>query len=362
MSKETITDKQGIMILILFIMGSTLVIGTGSDAKKDMWLAVFFGMIVALPALFMYGRILYLFPEKDGYDILEILYGKIAGKILSIFFVWYSFHLGSLVLRNFGEFIRTVAFPETPMIVPISLFGLLCIVAIKDGIELLGRWSELFFPAVLIIIIIVQLLLIPNWDYKNLLPIFNEGIVPVAKGTFSAFSFPFGEVIVFAFTLYSFMHRKSPYKVFPTALIIGGLIVLSIAIRNIMVLGNTTELYYFPSYAAVSKVNIAYFIQRIEGSVALVFIVAGFVKMSICIMAASNGAAKILGLRNYRNIVTPIAILMIELSYFIYENIMEMRDWAFKIYPYYAFPFQVILPLFIWITAEIKAKKKAIHQ
>jgi spore germination protein KB len=36
---------------------------------------------------------------------------------------------------------------------------------------------------------------------------------------------------------------------------------------------------------------------------------------------------------------------------------MDMSYWAFKVYPYYAFPFQVILPIIIWILAEIKAKK-----
>jgi spore germination protein KB len=37
---------------------------------------------------------------------------------------------------------------------------------------------------------------------------------------------------------------------------------------------------------------------------------------------------------------------------------MEMQEWAFKVYRYYAFPFQVILPVMIWIFAEIKARKQ----
>jgi hypothetical protein len=44
-------------------------------------------------------------------------------------------------------------------------------------------------------------------------------------------------------------------------------------------------------------------------------------------------------------------------SYIIYDNIMEMKYWAFNVYPYYAFPMQVILPIIIWILAEVKAKK-----
>jgi spore germination protein KB len=34
-----------------------------------------------------------------------------------------------------------------------------------------------------------------------------------------------------------------------------------------------------------------------------------------------------------------------------------MLEWANKIYKFYAFPFQVILPIIVWIAAEIKVKK-----
>jgi spore germination protein KB len=36
---------------------------------------------------------------------------------------------------------------------------------------------------------------------------------------------------------------------------------------------------------------------------------------------------------------------------------MDMKFWAFKVYPYYAFPMQVILPIIVWVFAEIKVRK-----
>jgi spore germination protein KB len=36
---------------------------------------------------------------------------------------------------------------------------------------------------------------------------------------------------------------------------------------------------------------------------------------------------------------------------------MVMKYWAFKVYPYYAFPMQVVIPIILWILAELKAKK-----
>jgi spore germination protein KB len=37
---------------------------------------------------------------------------------------------------------------------------------------------------------------------------------------------------------------------------------------------------------------------------------------------------------------------------------MEMGEWAFKVYFYYAFPFQVILPMIILVIGEIKQRRR----
>lgn len=47
---------------------------------------------------------------------------------------------------------------------------------------------------------------------------------------------------------------------------------------------------------------------------------------------------------------------MMILSLIIYTNTMQMFEWLDIIYKYYAIPFEIILPLFIWITAEIKVR------
>ena len=50
-------------------------------------------------------------------------------------------------------------------------------------------------------------------------------------------------------------------------------------------------------------------------------------------------------LKDYRLIVIQTGLLMIYFSYIVYDNSMMMKYWAFKVYPFYAFPLQVILPI-----------------
>ncbi|HYE11095.1 MAG TPA: GerAB/ArcD/ProY family transporter, partial [Patescibacteria group bacterium] len=113
---------------------------------------------------------------------------------------------------------------------------------------------------------------------------------------------------------------------------------------------------YFPSYTAISRVNIGNFLQRLEVAVAIVFILSGFIKISICLLAATKGITKLFGFKDYRALVTPVGLLMVNLAYLVYGSIMEMFEWADDIWPYYAFPFQVLLPLIILIAVEIKSR------
>jgi spore germination protein KB len=151
--------------------------------------------------------------------------------------------------------------------------------------------------------------------------------------------------------------KKSPYRVYFWGLLIASVIIIIITVRNIGVLGNMLDSFYYPSYAAVSQINIGEFLQRIEITVSLVFIFGVLMKGSVCLLVATKGISRILHLKDYRSIVIQTGLLMILFAYTVYDTSMEMKYWAFKVYPYYAFPMQVILPIIIWISAEVKAKK-----
>lgn len=357
MQKEQITDKEAICLLIVFVIGSSLIIGIGGEAKNDAWISGIVGAVMAVPMLFVYSRILSLFQGKDLFDILYITLGKVLGKIVALLYIWYAFHLGALVLRNFGQFINSVAMPETPMLVPLFSLGMVYIVAVKLGIEVLGRTTTYFIPLIFLFFIMVEFLAMNQFQLNYIKPFLGNGLGPVLKGGFSTFSFPFAETVLFLGVFSSLKTKKSPYKVYFVGLSISVVIIIITTIRNIAMIGNMVENFYFPSYEAVSMISIGTFIQRIEVTVSFVFIFGAFIKGSICLLVTCKGIGKIFNLRDYRSIVIQTGLLMIYFSYIVYHNSMDMVSWAFKVYSYYAFPFQVILPIIIWITAEIKAKK-----
>ncbi|SDM53252.1 GerAB/ArcD/ProY family transporter [Acetanaerobacterium elongatum] len=357
MRKEQIIDKEAICLLISFIIGSTLIVGVSGSSKNDAWLSSITGFVMAVPVLLIYSRILTLYPQKDLFDILTLVIGKIAGKFVTVVYTLYAFHLGSLVLRNFGEFMNSFAMPETPMIIPLVAMGMVCIIAARLGVEVLGRTTTYFLPGIFLILLIVQLLALPQLHINYLKPVLGNGITPVLKDGYSAFAFPFAETVVFMGVFDALKTPKSPKKVYFLGVVIAAAIITITTVRNIAVLGNMLGSFYFPSYEAVSRISIGNVIERIEITVSFVFVFGVFVKTSVCMMVAGKGIEKLLNLKSYRSIIIQIGVLMILFAQIIYDNIMQMRLWAFKVYPYYAFPMQVILPVIIWIIAEIKNRK-----
>lgn len=356
MRREQITNKEAICLLIIFYMGSSFILGIGGAAKNDAWISGILGILSAFPIIMVYARLLALFPEKGLFDILDLLFGKIFGKALSLLYIWYSFHLGALVIRNFGEFINTTALPETPILIPMICLGILSVVAVRSGIEVIGRISAYILPVLFFIVFAIQIMGIPQWSLHHIKPILANGWLPIIKGSFSTFAFPFAESVVLIGAFFSLKTNKSPYKVYFTSTIIAGLLIIIITIRNILILGGILPKLYFPSHIAVSRISVGEFLQRMEISVAVVLVFGVFIKSSICLLVSSLGVASLFKLNDYRSIVIQMGLIMVYFSYALYDNIFEMRIWAFEIYPYYALPFQVIIPLVMLLTAEVKCR------
>lgn len=358
MDIEIITKKQFIAVITTFLLGSSLVLGVGGSAGKDAWIAVACAMLYAVPVYLIYGRIVSLFPEEGLFEIITIIFGKILGKMIIFLFAGYSFYIGTLVVRNFTEFINVVTLHDTPQYIIAFFMIILSIWAAKSGIEVIGRWSAVIFPIILSAIIFITLLFIPFVDLNNIRPILYKGLEPVLDSAFSVFTFPFAEVVLVLFLFGSLKKGGSPYKVFFWSLLIGGSSILIVVMRSFLVLGEAnTSILYFASYTSIRIINIGEFLERIEVLAAVVFMLGGFVKVSICLLVACKGTAKVLSFPQYRQVVAPVGLVMMLFSIIIHPNIADMLVWTEKIYPYFALPFEVIFPVIIWIGAEIKARR-----
>lgn len=358
MNIEVSSDRQIISMMTMFILGSVLILGVGSAAKQDAWISILISMVLSVPVMAMYARIVTLYPGKHFFEIIDEILGPILGGILTFCFSSYAFILAAMVTRVFSQFLKIVAFPETPEMVQLIMMGLVIIYSTKQGIEVLGRWSQFMVFFLVTIIATVSLLSLINMNMDNIRPVLYNGLKPVMYVAFNHFFFPFGETVIFLFAVVFVQGRNKPYRTFYYALAIGGFFITLVTLRNIVVLGpELLEILYFASYEIIGFIEIGKFFQRIEASVSIIFFLAGFVKTAVCMLAALKGIRHVFRLEHYRPIAAPMGLLLAVTCNLVFRDIMEIVDFANNYYVYLAFPFQIIIPVMIWIGAEIKTRK-----
>jgi spore germination protein KB len=68
------------------------------------------------------------------------------------------------------------------MVVVVGGMTLICAFAVRGGVEVLGRIAQIIIPVVILSWLAVIILLIPELNIQNMLPIMENGIMPSIKG------------------------------------------------------------------------------------------------------------------------------------------------------------------------------------
>jgi spore germination protein KB len=353
MQKNVISSKQAICVLIMFIFGNTLMY-SGSKAKQDTWIVILAALAMAVPLVAIYARIVKSHPGQGLYDVIVDVFGRVFGRLIVLLYVLYAIYLGALLIRSFAGFIHVVAMPETPLLVIALFLFLLSGWMIKSGVETLGRWARVALPVVIVSVAVTLLISVKSMDFKNIMPVAATGFKQLTGSALSVFASPFAETILFAVLFNSVKENSSPLRIYFMGIFFSSLIFLVAAVRNILVLGfPTLDMYYFSSYTAVSVISLGEFFSRIEVLIGLAFLLDLFVKLCVCMFAVAMGFSKLAGLPDHKSMAFPAGLLMMALAAILFTNTVEMFEWL-NIYKYFALPFEVVLPLMIFIAAEFK--------
>lgn len=358
MQKAKISLNQAIFSIVLFNFSSSVVIGVNTSAAQDAWLSILAATVMCIPVFLMYARIIQQFPEKNLFEISGLLFGKIGGKIITLLFVFYSITLAAIVMRNFSEFTQISSMPETPQLPIMILLLLTTIYLSRSGIRAIGKWSVVVIFFVVFVVVLTFVAIIHHMRLDSIRPIMEHTPRQLAHSAFQIFSFPYAESVMFLCVANGLRRDNKPYKMFMMVLVFVLSIFLLIFFRNLTLLGRKMmEISFFPSYVTARIIGLGDFFARIESAISSNFLLAGIVKISVCLLATANGLTHLFNLKDHRIIIIPIGLFALALCSLLYQNTMQMMAFI-QYYPYFAFPFQIIIPIIIFIAGEIYIRKR----
>lgn len=363
MQKQKISVKQGVMMVAMYLIGTSFLVAPGIRAGKEIWLAYLLGLAVSTLLMLMYGRMSNYMPGKDFCEILESLLGRPLSVIVLAVMTVYFFQLYSYVLRHFDGFVNSVGLPEAPQVVPALCVGILTVFAVLLGIEVLGHWTEYVLIPIAVFIILTVVMLGKYMDLSNLQPVFENGFAPVIRGTWGLLALPFGETVVFLFVLPSFKEKGDTCKVFIIGqLIASGLIVLS-TVSDVLVLGvETVRRLYYPTYSSLAIIEIGEFIQRLDVVAASIFTVAIFLKSAVLLLAILKCLGIIFKLDEPRILIIPVMALAINYGQMAFPGNFLQYESISVFWPYYSSIYHLFIPVLLFVFLEYKmAKRKKIQ-
>lgn len=106
MKKEIIPTGHSLSIVVLFIIGTSLFMGLPGKSGNSSWIALLFAISLTVPLLFLYARFHVLFPGKNLFDILIIVFGSIFGRVVSCMYIWYALHMGPSFYGILGNLVK----------------------------------------------------------------------------------------------------------------------------------------------------------------------------------------------------------------------------------------------------------------
>ena len=175
-------------------------------AGTDGWIAILIGGLLSTIAGIFIVKTSQRYPDDTLYDILIRLFGKIVGKaLIAIYTIYFACYSG-IVLVNAMLYLKGWLLPKTPDYIIILLFSIPTYFVARNGIHIIGRYSELVFYMTLWIPLFF---LIPLRDSSSWLPFFpllKEGWKPILTAVPTTVFTYLGFDI--AFFLYPFLQKK----------------------------------------------------------------------------------------------------------------------------------------------------------
>ncbi|MDP4144899.1 MAG: endospore germination permease, partial [Bacillota bacterium] len=227
---------------------------------------------------------------------------------------------------------------------------------IRKGIEVIVNTGFVLTMLTIIIGVFISVVTVGEMNLSNFLPLFQMNLKDFVQGINLMVAIPFGDTVVFLM-IYPYVNEiRQVKKSALLGLILGGMYFLSVAFRNIGILGELAFTHGFPSYQVAALINIGEFISRMEALIAVIMLFNVFLKICIFYYATALSAAQFLKLRSYKPLVSLIGIISIVLSLSVVSSPERESYILTNIYPIYAIPFVILFPIISLTIAFIKEK------
>ena len=288
---ERIKTSQLMLLIITFVMGSTLLITlVDGISAQGTWVVMIAAFAISVPFLLVYISLAKRFPGKSLIEMNDIVFGRVAGKVFSIIYLLFFFLLLTFNTADLSGFYTGYIIPETPEMAFTVPVLLVCAFTVKRGLSALARVSVVTTIIAIIAVLVMTLLLIDKMDFSNFLPVFDKPAIKYIQATQTVAELPVLELVAMLMVTPMLRDNKKLTRWWIGGVGVAMAMFVTIAVRDTAVLGAASNVLGDNSYEAIRLINIGEFLTRIELLIAINYTALLFVKTTVLYYVTSGGA------------------------------------------------------------------------
>ena len=360
LEKGKISSLQLAMMMYPTILGTAVLVMPGmmaKYAKNDLWLSSILASLAGFLTVYIACRLHRLYPKETIIQYSQRILGTFAGKTLGFIYLFFYVHLTGIITRQYADFIISMFLPLTPISVVITSMVLVAAMAVRGGVEVMGRTAVVFFPVFTIPLVFFVILVYADLDPRNLLPVMEHGITPAIKGALIPETW-FSEFFLMSFFLPMLTDSEKGMK-WGMASVTG--VMLTMVLINLVtlfLLGQEITAFTYPLMEVARYISIADFFENLQSVIMMLWVLGAFVKISVFIYAVALGTGQWLNLSDYRPLVLPLGFLVFLFSLWDLPNLSALAHFQEKEGPYYLTSIQIVIPLLLLLIAVVRRRSR----
>ncbi len=320
-------------------------------AQNDSWFSVLIGFMASISIIGIYTALSKRYPGLSLIDITTVVFGKVLGKIISIFYIFYFLSLSYFNTRDLGDFIKGMVLPNTPIALILVSFVILCAMAVRKGPVVMTRYGFLVAVFSILAILINAILLLNVTELNYLLPVFT---LPVENYLITML--PFCEILSFMMLIPAMQKPEEFGRAMRRGLCIGAAILLLIVLRDITVLGKYTSIFAMPTFLSIRMIDIGDILTRLEIVYAVILVSLLFFKVSVVYYATVSSVGRLFETESYRPLIFIFGALIVLYAQASFALLAEHVEWNLTAAATYSTFFLLFLPLLTLIVSWLRGR------
>lgn len=357
---ERISPRQLILMGIMYVLINTLLsvpTQVVSYASQHAWLSFLIPCLVLAPSLWLLAKVSSRYPDQDLFSAMTGRF-PVLGRVLTLVIVLYVFFTIARDLRMLADFTNVVLLQQTPMWVITALLTFTMFLIARGGIEIAARMTELSAPFTILVMLMVPLVMVKDFDYTFLMPFFEFDWKGIGIGSWYTFSY-IGEIMVLPFL---FSHQTFRFRYGLIGMLGGTFLIMLFVTNEILILGvHIIPRLLYPTYELIREIQITDFLDRLDLPLVSIWFPALIIKAAYSLYLACHGLGVIFPSLSVRAVMPSISFLAYVSSFWFFHSSVELLAFN-RVWTLIALIPQILIPLLLFVILRPKAGNSSVEQ